>query len=288
MDFQSHRTLSSRILKKIFSNINLLLQLTSKRCFKRFLLQVGDAVTTIFVVLRHRIRMVGVQAAVGGRSESLHQAVVELAWFHHAVTIPVHVLTASCRLLPFAGHRPLRTTHDAAVSLARGRPNYRLRGRLRYRQRVQFCTHYFPLSSEPATRPAADLARLYAHRHRQVLFHLLSRHYVVRMWTQPALLLLLVVDVGGRSCGHHGDGDRCQLGGGADVLVIAWDGRQRDDEGRHQRSPHYWRFVLRSHWLRECLRPVSRCNPFTLDMSFWLLRSCLAKRTAQFCEFSQQ
>jgi len=79
MDFQSHRTLSSRILKKIFSNINLLLQLTSKRCFKRFLLQVGDAVTTIFVVLRHRIRMVGVQAAVGGRSESLHQAVVELA-----------------------------------------------------------------------------------------------------------------------------------------------------------------------------------------------------------------
>lgn len=99
----------------------------------------------LFSIIVRRLRVVRMQAAVGRGTEGLHPAVVELAGLHHAVTLPVHVLAATRRLLPLARRRALRAAHDAAHPLARGRPDDRQRRSLRNRQRLQLRAHHLPV-----------------------------------------------------------------------------------------------------------------------------------------------
>lgn len=138
-----------------------------------------------------RLRLGGVQAVVGGRTEGLHSSVVELARLHHALTLLVHSFSQAHCILSLSTSGNLWTQHFLEVRVARRRPHPGFRGSLCNRQCFQLRSDNLFVPSQSPIGSTSNIARLHAHRHRQVLFHILPRHYFVRLWFEPVILLLL-------------------------------------------------------------------------------------------------
>jgi len=130
------------------------------------------------------------QAAMGGRPQGVHTSVVELVGLHNALTLFMYHITPPRSFHPLQVPGDLRSDRQAQDVVAGRRPDARIRGSLRDRQRLQLRPNNLPVPSEPAAWPPSDLSRMYAHRYRKVLLYILSCHYVIRLWSQSALLFL--------------------------------------------------------------------------------------------------